>query len=146
MKPLTDSAFDLPDHLAHKADPDLVGRDEEHFAALARTLDETIADLADRLAEQRRAPGGTGQQALDRDLEVHRLTARLRALRRFGLDLCLGHVVSTDDPDPVYVGRLGLTDSAGRRLLLDWRSPAAAPFFAATHAQPMGLARRRRYR
>ena len=146
MKPLTDSAFDLPDHLAHKADPDLVGRDEEHFAALARTLDETIADLAERLAEQRRAPGGTGQQALDRDLEVHRLTARLRALRRFGLDLCLGHVVSTDDPDPVYVGRLGLTDSAGRRLLLDWRSPAAAPFFAATHAQPLGLARRRRYR
>jgi DNA helicase IV len=46
----------------------------------------------------------------------------------------------------VYVGRLGLTDSAGRRLLVDWRSPAAEPFFAATHASPMGLASRRRYR
>ena len=83
---------------------------------------------------------------MDRDLEVHRLTARLRTLRRFGLDLCLGHMVAADDQEPVYVGRLGLTDGAGRRLLLDWRSPAAEPFFGATHAQPMGLASRRRYR
>ena len=61
---------------------------------------------------------------MDRDVEVHRLTARLRVLRRFGLDLCLGRMVSAEhDPQPVYIGRLGLTDSAGRRLLLDWRSP-----------------------
>ena len=79
-------------------------------------------------------------------MEVHRLTARLRVLRRFGLDLCLGHMVGADDSEPVYVGRLGLTDSTGRRLLLDWRSPAAEPFFGATHANPMGLASRRRYR
>jgi hypothetical protein len=83
---------------------------------------------------------------MDRDMEVHRLTARLRVLRRFGLDLCLGHMVAADGSEPVYVGRLGLTDSAGRRLLLDWRSPAAEPFFGATHANPMGLASRRRYR
>lgn len=83
---------------------------------------------------------------MDRDLEIHRLTSRLRTLRRFGLDLCLGHMVSADDPEPVYVGRLGLTDSTGRRLLIDWRSPAAEPFFGATHANPMGLASRRRYR
>ncbi len=83
---------------------------------------------------------------MDRDLEVHRLAARLRALRRFGLDLCLGHMVSADDGEATYVGRLGLTDSAGRRLLVDWRSPAAEPFFGATHANPMGLASRRRYR
>ena len=67
-------------------------------------------------------------------------------MRRFGLDLCLGHIVGADDSEPVYVGRLGLTDITGRRLLLDWRSPAAEPFFGATHANPMGLASRRRYR
>ncbi len=33
-------------------------------------------------------------------MEVHRLTARLRTLRRFGLDLCLGRMVSADDPEP----------------------------------------------
>src|SRR5258707_10011478 len=92
------------------------------------------------------APGGIGQEAMDRDMEIHRLTARLRALRRFGLDLCLGRIVRADTPEPAYIGRLGLTDRTGRRLLLDWRSPAAEPFFGATHANPMGLASRRRYR
>ncbi|MBB3086837.1 RNA polymerase recycling motor ATPase HelR [Geodermatophilus sabuli] len=146
MNRLQTSTFDLPDTLAAKADPALVARDEQHFAAVAQSLEQSIADLSGRLAAERRAPGGTGQEALDRDLEVHRLTARLRALRRFGLDLCLGRIVRADDPEPVYVGRLGLTDSAGRRLLVDWRSPAAEPFFGATHAHPMGLASRRRYR
>lgn len=144
--PLTTSAFDLPAHLAPKADPGLIAADEQHFAVLAESLRHTIAELADRLDAERRAPGGIGQEALDRDLEIHRLTGRLRALRRFGLDLCLGHMVSADDPEPVYVGRFGLTDRTGRRLLLDWRSPAAEPFFGATHANPMGLSSRRRYR
>lgn len=144
--PLATSAFDLPDHLSPKADPTLIAGDEEHFAAIAESLEQSIADLSERLDTARKAPGGRGQEAMDRDMEIHRLTARLRALRRFGLDLCLGHMVRTDDPAPVYVGRLGLTDSTGRRLLLDWRSPAAEPFFGATHANPMGLASRRRYR
>ncbi|MEV4163424.1 RNA polymerase recycling motor ATPase HelR [Nonomuraea dietziae] len=143
---LTTSAFDLPDHLAPKADPALIAGDEQHFAAIAQTLTESIADLSDRLEAERKAPGGAGRAAMDRDMQIHRLTARLRTLRRFGLDLCLGHMVSADGGEPVYIGRLGLTDSTGRRLLLDWRSPAAEPFFGATHANAMGLASRRRYR
>ncbi|PJJ72143.1 DNA helicase IV [Diaminobutyricimonas aerilata] len=143
---LTISAFDLPDRLAAKADPALISRDAQHFATIADTLRGEIAALSDRLDAARRQPGGSGQQALERDLEVHRLTARLRTLRRFGLDLCLGRIVHEGDPDPVYIGRLGLTDDDGRRLLVDWRTPAAEPFFAATHAEPMGLASRRRYR
>ena len=146
MNPMTTSAFDLPDRLLPKAGPALIAGDERHFAAIAESLEHSITDLSDRLDAARRAPGGTGQQAMDRDLEIHRLTARLRTLRRFGLDLCLGHMVGADNPEPEYVGRLGLTDGAGRRLLLDWRSPAAEPFFGATHANPMGLASRRRYR
>ena len=183
MSPLTTSAFDLPDRLAAKADPALIAGDERHFAAIAECLDQSIADLSARLDAELRSPGGIGQKALDRDTEVHRLSARLRTLRRFGLDLCLGRMVSagsaaedtaaedtaaevtaaevtaaeyTDSAESgsqeetqeetVYVGRLGLADQAGRRLLLDWRSPAAEPFFGATHARPMGLASRRRYR
>ncbi|MFD4511006.1 RNA polymerase recycling motor ATPase HelR [Streptomyces sp. NPDC058457] len=146
MNPLTTSAFDLPERLSAKADPALIAADERHLAAVAECLAQSIAELSDRLDAELRAPGGTGRAAMDRDIEVHRLTGRLRTLRRFGLDLCLGRMVGTDDPEPVYVGRLGLTDSAGRRLLIDWRSPAAEPFFAATHADPMGLRSRRRYR
>ncbi|MFG2650710.1 RNA polymerase recycling motor ATPase HelR [Streptomyces sp. NPDC048436] len=140
------SAFDLPDHLSAKADPTLIAGDERHFAAIAESLADAVADLSDRLDATLKAPGGKGRAAMDRDVEVHQLTTRLRALRRFGLDLCLGHMVSADDPEPVYVGRVGLTDSTGRRLVLDWRSPAAEPFFGATHGNPMGLASRRRYR
>jgi len=146
MTALTTSAFDLPDRLSAKADPALIAGDEQHFAAIAECLEQTIAELSDQLDAELRAPGGFGRQAMDRDIEVHRLNSRLRTLRRFGLDLCLGHIVGADDPEPLYIGRLGLTDSTGRRLLLDWRSPAAEPFFAATHADPMGLASRRRYR
>ncbi|MDA2807408.1 RNA polymerase recycling motor ATPase HelR [Nocardiopsis suaedae] len=143
------SAFDLSalaENHTGKTDPALIADDERHFAAVARTLAESAADLSDRLDAARRAPGGKGRAALDRDLEVHRLAARLRTLRRFGLDLCLGRTVAADGTGPLYIGRLGLTDAEGRRLLVDWRSPAAEPFFAATHADPMGLASRRRYR
>lgn len=143
---LTTSAFDLPDRLAAKARPALIADDEQHFAAIAATLERSITDLERRLDAQRLAPGGGGQAALDRDLEIHRVSARLRLLRRFGLDLCLGRMVGAEHPEPVYVGRIGLTDSDGRRLLVDWRASAAEPFFAATHANPMGLASRRRYR
>ena len=99
-----------------------------------------------RLEAERRAPGGSGQQALERDLEIHRLTARLRD----AAPLRAGPLPRAGRPagsaEPLYVGRLGLTDGAGRQLLVDWRSPAAEPFFGATHANPMGLASRRRYR
>src|SRR3954453_497152 len=123
----TTSAFDLPDQLARKADRALIAQDEVHFAAIAESLEQAMSELSDRLGAQRRSPGGAGQAAMDRDMEIHRLTARLRVLRRYGLDLCLGHMVRSGDPQPVYVGRLGLTDSAGRRLLIDWRSPAGEP-------------------
>lgn len=142
----TTSVFDLPDRLSAKAAPALVGPDERHFAAVAESLERTIAEASDGLDAALRAPGGAGRASMDRDLEVHRLSARLRALRRFGLDLCLGRIVPADGAEPVYIGRLGLTDPEGRRLLIDWRSPAAEPFFGATHAGPMGLASRRRYR
>nr|AQQ75069.1 hypothetical protein [uncultured bacterium] len=146
MTPLTRSVFDLPDRLARKADPRLIADDEQHFAAIAESLEQSIADLSERLDAARKAPGGKGRRALDRDQEVRRLAARLRTLRRYGLDLCLGRMVSADSSETTYIGRLGLSDSAGRRLLVDWRSPAAEPFFSATHANPMGLASRRRYR
>ncbi|MBT8160109.1 MULTISPECIES: RNA polymerase recycling motor ATPase HelR [Arthrobacter] len=143
---LSTSAFDLPDHLVRKSDAVLIADDERHFASIAESLEHSIAELSESLDKARKAPGRPGQEALERDAEVRRIAARLRALRRFGLDLCLGRIVLAGNPEPVYIGRLGLTDSAGRRLLVDWRSPAAEPFFGATHAQAMGVASRRRYR
>jgi hypothetical protein len=147
LRPAQDTApFDLPDALAAKADPALVAIDRDHFRAIGASLGHAVAELETRLAETRRTPARHGTAALERDQEVHRLSARLRALRRYDLDLCLGRVVHADRADPTYIGRFGLAAPDGRRLLVDWRSPAAEPFFAATHAHPQGLVSRRRYR
>ncbi len=138
--------FDLPPHLAAKADPAVIADDQRHLADVTATLAAQIVTLAGRLDDLRAAPGGIGRAAADRDREIHRLSSRLRLLRRFGLDLCLGRLVYADEPEPVYIGRIGLSDASGRRLLIDWRAEAAEPFFAATHARPLGLVSRRRYR
>ncbi len=146
MNSLGIRAFDLPEHLTAKADPTLIADDEQHFAEIEASLEKSIADLSKRLDAARKAPGRLGQEAMERDMLVHQLNAQLRALRRYGLDLCLGHIVRADNPEPVYIGRQGLLDGAGNQLLIDWRSPEAEPFFGATHGNPMGLTRRRRYR
>ena len=54
VNPLTTSAFDLPGRLAAKADPALIAGDEQHFAAIAKSLEESIADLSDRPMPSRR--------------------------------------------------------------------------------------------
>lgn len=140
------SAFDLPERLAAKADPTLIGDDERHFAAIADALEGAVTDLTRRIDEARTAPARLGQEMVERDATVHRLNAELRALCRHGLDLCLGHMIPAHRSPPVYIGRLGLLDGAGNQLLLDWRSPLAEPFFGATHGNPMGIDSRRRYR
>ncbi|WP_179620827.1 RNA polymerase recycling motor ATPase HelR [Nocardioides cavernae] len=138
--------FALPDALAAKAAPDLIDADRAHFAAIGVSLGHAVAELEQALADARRTTARHGTAALERDQEVHRLSSRLRALRRYDLDLCLGRIVPADGTEPTYVGRFGLAGPDGRRLLVDWRSPAAEPFFAATHAHPQGLVSRRRYR
>jgi hypothetical protein len=138
--------FALPSRLAAKADPSLIDADRVHFAAIADCLRRQLADLSVRLDELRRAPGRRGRGAMERDLDIHRLSGRLRLLQRFGVDSCLGRIVAADQSEPTYIGRIGLSDSAGRQLLVDWRTPAAEPFFAATAAHRLGLGSRRRYR
>ena len=40
------------------------------------------------------------------------------------------------DPEPRYIGRIGLRDADRDSLLIDWRAPAAAVFYQATAAEP----------
>lgn len=141
----TASPFDLPERLHRKAAPALIGRDEEHFAAVRAALTSERERVRHRLDTLRREPAAAGQRALERDLEIQQLAARLRVLDRFGLDACIGRMV--DDAGTVtYLGRFGLAGPDERRLLTDWRAPASAPFFAASGADRMGLTSRRRYR
>jgi DNA helicase IV len=45
-----------------------------------------------------------------------------------------------------YIGRLGLRDETYESLVVDWRAPAAAPFYRATPTDRMGVVRRRTIR
>lgn len=146
MEPSPAPAFDLPDRLAAKAAPPLVAADEAHFAAIAAALADDLAEQSRRLEALLATRARIGQEARDRDDDVRRRSARLRLLARADADVCLGRMTPADGTGHLYVGRLGLSDRDGRRLLLDWRSPAAAPFFAATRSEPLGLLARRRYR
>ena len=47
------------------------------------------------------------------------------------------------DREVRYVGRLGVRDDDYEPLVIDWRAPAAAPFYRSTPVEPLGVLRRR---
>ena len=51
--------------------------------------------------------------------------------------------LSADDLEARYIGRLGVRDDDYEPLVIDWRAPAAAPFYRATPVDPHGVVRRR---
>ena len=102
MSPEAPGIFALPDHLAHKADPAHIAADERHLAAVSRALDQKVVLLSARLDVRRRDPAGRGAQTIERDADIRSLVAELATLRRFGLDVCIGHytVATSDHADP----------------------------------------------
>src|SRR5215469_7087703 len=88
------------------------------------------------------APGGTHQARLERDVSAAEQHTRLAQLNGIERGLCFGR---TDDEKQVtlYIGRVGLRDDDYELRLIDWRAPAARPFYAATPGNPSGLVRRR---
>ncbi|ALX67191.1 RNA polymerase recycling motor ATPase HelR [Microbacterium sp. XT11] len=137
--------FDLPLTLDRKAAPSLIDADRAHLRRIADELQDQRVQTAERLTRARTQRADEGGAAVDRDIEIRRLSARLRLLDRYGIDLCLGRMTPRDG-EPVYIGRTGLAAADGTRLLVDWRAPAAAPYFAATMEDPRGIVSRRRYR
>ena len=47
--------------------------------------------------------------------------------------------------DSLYIGRIGVWDRSQEPIVVDWRAPAAEPFYRATGADPLGLERRRHF-
>jgi DNA helicase IV len=113
-------------------------------SAMYERLDE-LTDRATRdLARAKRAPtAGTPAAQVEREAMIRAFNERLGALISAERRLCFGRLDFTAGAAPVYIGRLSLADEAQRLLLTDWRAPAAEPFYRATTADPMGVARRR---
>ena len=63
-----------------------------------------------------------------------------------GIDASADVVPAVPDGEVRYIGRLGLRDERYETLVVDWRAPAAAPFYRATPTDRMGVVRRRTIR
>ncbi len=89
----------------------------------------------------RRATTNSATGLVERDAIVHRAATRMHELDSEADGLVFGRLDFTDG-DTYHIGRLGVRDGI-EPLLVDWRAPAAAPFYRATSGDPLGVARRR---
>ncbi|WP_425566981.1 HelD family protein [Pseudonocardia yunnanensis] len=122
--------------------------ERRYVGMLYERLDARRADTARRLESVLHDETvGTPQALTERDAAAAMYTDRLAALRAAEHGLAFGRL-DTDEGERRYVGRLGLLDEENEYepLLMDWRAPAARPFYTATAASPEGIRRRRHLR
>ncbi len=136
------SAQYVPTH-----DTDEIATEQAYVCALYERLDHLREEAARRLSLALRQPGGTHQARSEREAEVARRTDQIAQLGAVESGLCFGRL-DLDGEGARYIGRIGLFDDTGEYepLLLDWRAPAARPFYLATAASPEGVRRRRHIR
>ncbi|MET8712282.1 HelD family protein [[Kitasatospora] papulosa] len=150
-----------------------IGVEQEHLDRVYRRLEEKIdeAEFLMRDAGKRGQVGTPGALA-ERDAQVFRAGVHLNRLNNefedflFGrIDLLRGKdgergpdgaftsVEAADDAvaedgtaviaETLHVGRIGVLDSDYAPLVIDWRAPAAAPFYRSTPKEPGRVVRRR---
>nr|WP_083886339.1 AAA family ATPase [Actinoalloteichus spitiensis] len=87
------------------------------------------------------------QERWERDVSAGMYAERLSRFREVEDGLCFGRL-DLDTGERNYIGRLGLFDEGNEYapLLMDWRAPAARPFYTATAASPEGVLMRRHIR
>ena len=111
------------------------------YARLEAMRDAARAVSADVIET---TPGGTHQARLERDVRVQLTERRLATLQIGEAGLVFGRTDATGG-DKRYIGRVAISDEDNEPLVVDWRAPAAEPFYRATPGAPMGLVRRRHF-
>jgi DNA helicase IV len=133
---------------------DAVGQEQAYVDMLYRLLDRARERAAAALTRTHGSggTGGTFQARLEWDITAAEQSRRLAQLNAVEHGLVFGRTDGYESPGdhadnqtPVtlYIGRLGLRDDEHEPRLIDWRAPAAHPFYAATPKDPNGLIRRR---
>jgi DNA helicase IV len=121
--------------------------DEQAFVDKVYRQLQVSAEAAQRLAQEGHDRGRLGHEGglVERDAMVFQAARRIAQLDAAHEGLVFGRLDmrSEVDPQPRYVGRIGLRDSDRDSLLIDWRAPAAAVFYQATAAEPHDVVRRR---
>jgi len=129
---------DAPDGAARER-----AAEQSYVDELYALLDDARERAALALDQVQRGPTtGTFAARTERDAFAALHLERLRTLRAVEERLVFGRL-DLRGGDRRYVGRIGLHDDLGVQLLVDWRAPAAEPFYRATAAHPDGVVRRR---
>lgn len=122
--------------------------EQRYVTGLHQRLDEVRARTVSRLDEQLALVPHNPQAIGEREAQVELHTIRLVALDAAESGLCFGRLDRRDVDVPRYIGRIGLfaEDGHDEPLLVDWRAPAAQPFYTATPLHDLGVRRRRHIR
>ncbi|WP_197034612.1 UvrD-helicase domain-containing protein [Glycomyces sp. NRRL B-16210] len=131
-------------------DPDPSNTPEQEIAIEQRFVDRVYqrVDVLRADAEGNRDAGYAHLAATvpgaqyERDVFVYRAARRIADLDSQHEGLVFGRL-DFDDGKVRHIGRLGVRDEEYRTLLVDWRAPAAAPFYRATAVDRQEVARRR---
>ncbi|MFD7597766.1 HelD family protein [Kitasatospora sp. NPDC059812] len=142
-----------------------IAGEQQHLDTVYHRLEEKLAEAEYILEDAaKRVHVGTPGALAERDAQVYRAGAHLQRLNNEFEDFLFGridlqradapeeHGIPSDTPldpaDPavaetLHIGRLGVLDAEYGPLVIDWRAPAAAPFYRATPVEPGRVVRRR---
>ncbi len=153
-----DAAYDPAADEQQIADLKTAGAVEQELAIEQAHVDLVYARLeeATRSAEQVAREGASlyqsdrasfvreedGTGLFERDVFAYQAAKRLAELDAETEGLVFGRIDKTDK-EIRYIGRIGVRDADYEPLVIDWRAPAAEPFYRATPTHPMDVVRRR---
>ena len=127
-----------------------MGELSQEIAREQGVVDRALARLEvlreEALVRERESLHGTGtgtpQAIFERDVQALAAASRRLDLDAAGEGLVFGRLDLLDGPVH-HIGRLGLRTEDQEPIVVDWRAPAAAPFYRATAADALGVVRRR---
>jgi DNA helicase IV len=125
-----------------------IAREQAYIDMLYGLLDRARERAAEALSATYGSggAGGTFQARVEREVTAVEQARRLAQLNAVEHGLCFGRTDAEESRDraaTLYIGRIGLRDDEHEPRLIDWRAPAAQPFYSATPKDPGGLIRRR---
>jgi DNA helicase IV len=121
-----------------------MSREQGYVSMLYGHLDDLREQVSTKLTGLLSAAGGTHQARTERDAANALYTERLAQLNAAENGLCFGRL-DLEGGERRYIGRLGIFDEDAdyEPLLIDWRAPAARPFYLATVISPDCVRQRR---
>lgn len=128
----------MPQTHPDETDPEL-SHEQRHLAE-SRTQ---LARMRERTASMDSAAAGDW---VSREFLESTFALRMRQLADDPtIPLFFGRLDYETSRERFYIGRRHISDPDGEPMVIDWRAPVSLPFYRGSRAEPMGVARRRRF-